>query len=89
MTFFEVAWIAYACAGDFFFKAIPPAARPAAAVVGLCQARPEVEKHSSRHGAERRIAELGQGAAPRLRWCQRLKCWDKPISWRTEATWNR
>lgn len=86
MTFWEVSFIAWACAGDFgliglSIKAIPDSARPAAAALGICRPEVQIERIASRNHAERRIKEIGPGA--RLRFCKGLKCWDKKISWKT------
>jgi len=93
MTFFEVAFIGYVCLGDislFGFKrvTIPPAARPAAAAVGLCKAEPKVERWPSKREAHRRIVALGQFAEPRLKWCENFRCWDRRITWETTPSFN-
>lgn len=90
MTFWELAFVSWVCLGDWRVlglsgAAIPASARPAAAAVGLCRVRPEVERHPARAAAERRVLELGPSAAPRLRWCQRLKCFDREIVWKDRA----
>ena len=95
MTYFELLFVAWGCLGDssvpvlgLSVKPIPAAARPLLAGfrVGsaepICRPRPELERFPTRAAAERRIVELGPGAAPRLRWCQRFRCWDRTIEWK-------
>lgn len=95
MTYFELLFVAWGCLGDsrvpilgLSVRPIPDAVRPLLAGIRvgsadpICQPRPEIERFTARAAAERRITELGQGAAPRLRWCQRFKCWEKSIDWK-------
>ena len=92
MTYFEIIFVGWACLGDVGFlglklRPVPDAMRPLAAAVGvvgadpLCRMVPEIERASSRQAMENRVRDLGQVAAPRLRWCQKFKCHDRKIEW--------
>ncbi len=93
MTYFEVLFVGWACLGDSrvpvlgSIRPIPEAARPALAAFRLstggpaCRPVPQIERFPVKIEAERRIVALGQGAAPRLRWCQRFRCFERSIVW--------
>jgi hypothetical protein len=94
MKTWEVLFLAWSCLADgrlpligLSIRPLPEELRPAAAAVALagagplCRARPEIERHPSRAAAERRIKVLGQVAAPRLRYCERFRCWDREVRW--------
>jgi len=97
MTYFELAWITWACAGDITalglqVRPIPDSMRPLAAAVSLgrsapvCRAVIEIERPLNRTAAERLIKEIGPTAAPSLRWCERFRCWPRKIIWGESLT---
>ena len=97
MTYFELSWIAWACAGDITalglqVRPIPDSIRPLAAGISLGRSAPfcwavlEIERPINRASAERRIRDMGPIAAPSLRWCERLRCWPRKIIWGESLT---
>jgi len=60
-----VLWIAYTCPRLLAWT-VPPAARPVAAALNLCQARPERATAAGVDDALAQAAKVGQAAAPRL-----------------------
>ena len=82
MTHFEVLYVVWNCLG-LQGNLVPYSVRPLAAAirVGNCYAVPQIERHSNREVAERRVYELGPQTYARLRWCQRMKCWDRKLLW--------
>jgi hypothetical protein len=93
MNYFELLFVSWSCLGDASIaglqvRPVPEQFRPLAASVmvaaanrPLCLPVPELERPLTRERAERRIKELGRGAAPRLRFCSRFKCWDREVRW--------
>ena len=88
MSYFELAFMAFACVGDIGYSwiglsisPIPDRLRPLAATVGVCSVAPGIERFTVRAAADRRIKELGPAPAPRLKWCKNFKCWDREIRW--------
>ncbi len=93
MTYYELAFIAWACIGDISVfrlsaRPVPEHLRPLTATVRIGEAPPacraviQIERPLNREAADRRIKALGPIASPRLRWCQRFRCWDREIVWK-------
>ena len=76
MSYYLVAWIAFSCPGGLLSGLIPGAARPL-----VCSREARVELIPRKADAERKVRELGPGAASRLWWCRGLKCSDVKVSW--------
>lgn len=93
-AYFLVLWVSWSCQGDASMlglkvRPVPEALRPAAAALAVsgrpvCWPVPESTYLAGREAADRKVRDLGPLAGARLRWCQRLKCWDKPVEWRPE-----
>lgn len=93
LSYWVVTWVGFVCVGDADFlglqvRPVPPAIRAAAVLIAppparkpICQSVPRVVLTSSRVDAMRLVKMAGPGAEPQLRWCQRLKCWEKRIEW--------
>ena len=77
MTFYAVAFVAWACPGGWFSGLVPPPLRPV-----VCQAQPQVEVVSSLPLAEKRVRDVGP--VSRLLRCAGLRCREVPVAWVTE-----
>ncbi len=100
MTYFLVSWVAWSCIGDIDafglqVRPVPVELRATAALVAppparkpICRPVPRVAFVPSKADAMRLIREVGPGAEPQLRWCQRLRCWDRRIEWRPDLFVN-
>lgn len=93
-SYFLVLWVSWACQGDtsvlgIAVRPVPEALRPVAAALAVsgrpvCWPVPEQTYLAGHDAVDRKVKALGPLAGPRVRWCQRLRCWDKPVTWRPE-----
>lgn len=96
ISYWMAAWIGFVCVGDIDVlgiqvRPVPAELRAAAVLIApppkrkpICRAVPRVVLTASRAEAVRLVKAAGAGGEPQLRWCQRLRCWEKSVEWRPD-----
>ncbi len=93
-AYFLILWVSWSCQGDqtvlgLKIRPIPAPVRSVAASLAVsgrpvCWPVPEASYLANREEAARKVRDLGPTAGARVSWCQRLRCYPKPVEWRPE-----
>lgn len=100
ISYWVAVWVGFVCVGDMDVlgvqvRPVPAELRAAAVLIAppprrkpICRAVPRAVLTASRAEAVRLIKDAGPGGEAHLRWCQRLRCWEKTIEWRPDLHVN-